>query len=203
MASTDDLERLCEMALEKGAKAARPMDARGVVMDPRARLKCMVPVCANYGRNLMCLPNVMPMDQFAEVLRRYSRAILVQFPIPLDQNLMKGFEGKRLEEVYGSSEYHQRLRKSEAEIMDLLGYLEKEALNMGYRFATALTGGPCPLCEECVGQGSGKRCRHPFRSRPSMEAMGIDVLLTAQNAGLSFEVPPKDGPVWNGLLLID
>jgi len=36
-----------------------------------------------------------------------------------------------------------------------------------------------------------------------MEAMGIDVLLTAQNAGLSFEVPPKDGPVWNGLLLID
>lgn len=203
MVSTDDLERLCEIAMGKGAKAARPMDARGVVLDPRVRLKCMVPTCVNYGRNLMCPPNVMPMEQFAEALGRYTRAILVQFPIPLDREFMKGSEGKRLEEVYESGEYHQRLRKSEAGIMDLMGELEKQALNMGYRFATALTGGPCPLCEECVGQGSGKRCRHPFRSRPSMEAMGIDVLLTAQNAGLGFEVPPKDEPVWSGLLLID
>jgi predicted metal-binding protein len=36
-----------------------------------------------------------------------------------------------------------------------------------------------------------------------MEAMGIDVFQTAQNAGLPFEIPPKDRPVWTGLLLVD
>jgi predicted metal-binding protein len=116
---------------------------------------------------------------------------------------MKGAEGKRLEDVYESPAYAGRLRESEVQFMNLLGEVEKEALGMGYRFATAFTGGACPLCKECVGQGSGEKCRHPFRSRPSMEAMGIDVFLTAQNAGLGFEVPPRDHPVWNGLVLID
>lgn len=203
MPSTSDLEMLCALALSKGASAARPMDVSGVVLDPRVRLKCMVPTCANYGRNLMCPPNVMSMDQFAEVLGRYSRAILVQYPIPLDRRIMRGSEGKRLEEVYEEEDYAKRLRSSDVIFNDLLNEVEREALGMGYRFATALSGGACPLCEECVGQGSGGRCRHPFRSRPSMEAMGIDVFLTAQNAGLGFEIPPRDNPVWNGLVLID
>lgn len=179
------------------------MSARGVVLDPRVKLKCMVPTCANYGRNLMCPPNVMPLDQFAEVMGRYEHAILVQYPIPLDREVMKGAEGKRLEDVYEEGDYAKRLSRSEAEFMDLINEVEKRAMGMGYRFATAFTGGPCHLCEECVGQRSGERCRHPFRSRPSMEAMGIDVFLTAQNADLGFEMPPRDHPVWNGLVLID
>jgi predicted metal-binding protein len=36
-----------------------------------------------------------------------------------------------------------------------------------------------------------------------MEAMGIDVARTAINAGLPFDIPPKETAVWNGLLLID
>jgi len=203
MPTNDDLERLCELARSLGASGARAMSARGVVLDPRVRLKCMVPTCANYGHNLMCPPNVMPMDQFAEVLGRYEHAILIQYPIPLDREIMKGSEGERLEDVYEKGDYAKRLGRSEIEIMDLLGEVEKQALGMGYRFATAFTGGPCHLCEECVGQRSGERCRHPFRSRPSMEAMGIDVFLTARNAGLAFEMPPRDHPVWNGLVLID
>lgn len=203
MSTTDDLEKLCELAVTKGASGAKSMEARGVVLDPRVKLKCMVPTCANYGRNLMCPPNVMPLDEFTEVLGRYSSAILVQYPIPLNRQIMKGSEGKRLEDVYESHEYADRLRENEAEFMNLLGEVERQALGLGYRFATAFTGGACPLCKECVGQGSGERCRHPFRSRPSMEAMGIDVFLTARNAGLEFEIPPLDHPVWNGLVLID
>jgi predicted metal-binding protein len=203
MSSTDDLERLCQLALSKGASAARPMSARGVIIDPRVRLKCMVPTCEGYGWNLMCPPNVMPTEQFAEVLRQYDHAILVQFPIPLDREVMKRSEGKRLEDVIVEADYVDRLAKSEVEFLDILGEVEKQAMSMGYRFATAFSGGACHLCKECVGQGSGERCRHPFRSRPSMEAMSIDVFLTAQNAGLPFEIPPRDNPVWNGLVLVD
>jgi predicted metal-binding protein len=35
-----------------------------------------------------------------------------------------------------------------------------------------------------------------------MEAMGIDTVQTAKNAGLSFKIPAKDKAVWNGLILI-
>lgn len=203
LASHNDLKQLCETALANGAVGAKVLGVRGVVMDPRVRLKCMVPTCANYGRNLMCPPNTMPMDEFAQVLKRYLHVIVVQYPIPLDQTFMERSKGKKLEDIYEGGEYFQRLLKSETEFMDILGSMEKTALELGYRFAAAFTGGPCRLCDECVGQGSGERCRHPFRSRPSMEAMGIDVFLTAKNAGLPFEIPAKDRPVWTGMVLID
>jgi predicted metal-binding protein len=203
MPSHLDLDKLCELAKAKGASGAEVMATRGVVMDPRVRLKCMVPRCANYGRNLMCPPNVMDLDEFSKVLQRYLHAIVVQSPIPLSTAFMEGSQGKKLEDIYEKGEYHDRMVASERAFINLLGDLESEALRMGYRFATAFTGGPCKLCDECVGPGSGEKCRHPFRSRPSMEAMGIDVYLTAKNAGLPFEIPAGDRPVWTGLLLID
>lgn len=203
MSSHLDLEKLCEMAKAKGASGAEVMATRGVVMDPRVRLKCMVPLCANYGRNLMCPPNVMGMAEFSKALKKYLHTIVVQSPIPIDTTFMEGSKDKRLEDLYEKGEYFERLVASEKAFINLLGDLESEALKMGYRFATAFTGGPCKLCDECVGQGSGEKCRHPFRSRPSMEAMGIDVFLTAKNAGLPFAIPAGDRPVWTGLLLID
>ena len=36
-----------------------------------------------------------------------------------------------------------------------------------------------------------------------MEAVGIDVVATAEAAGLSVELPANDHPAWTGLLLID
>ena len=36
-----------------------------------------------------------------------------------------------------------------------------------------------------------------------MEAVGIDVVATAEAAGLKLEIPAGDSPRWTGLLLID
>ncbi len=80
--------------------------------------------------------------------------------------------------------------------------LESAAFKMGYRFATAFAGGDCVLCDVCVGK-DGEACRHPFEARPSMEAVGIDVVATAEAAGLAIEMPAADKPCWTGLLLID
>lgn len=197
-----DLEALCELARSRGASGVSTMDARGVVLDPRVRLKCTVPMCEHYGHNLMCPPNVMPLQEFGKVLERYSRAILVQYPIPV-RSFTIDDSARGMEQAYADKEYYQQLLCSEIAFIDLMGLLEKEALRTGHRFAAAFSGGACRLCDECVGQGSGKSCRHPFRSRPATEAMGIDVFETARNAGLPFDLPPKDRPVWNGLLLVD
>jgi predicted metal-binding protein len=40
-------------------------------------------------------------------------------------------------------------------------------------------------------------------SRPSIEAMGIDVIRTAKRIGLPFDFSSKNRLFWNGLLLID
>ena len=69
--------------------------------------------------------------------------------------------------------------------------------------AAALSAGCCPLCDECVGPDPKERCRHPFVARPSMEAVGIDVVATAANAGMDIEFPPRGKAVWTGLLLIE
>jgi predicted metal-binding protein len=203
MATHHDLDVLCGNALLYGASAAVRMAARGIVMDPRVRLKCMVPRCSGYGVNLMCPPSVMSGEDFAHILKRYMHTIVMQYPIPLDRQFMNEREGKSIEVVYHEKEYFERMVTSERAFMELLDKLERDAMNMGYRFAAALTGGPCRLCDECVGPNSDEKCRHPFRSRPPMEAMGIDVYQTAKNAGVPFEIPPRDHPVWTGLLLVD
>jgi predicted metal-binding protein len=66
-----------------------------------------------------------------------------------------------------------------------------------------LIGGVCMLCHECAGVGPGKACRRPYEARPSLEGVGIDVIKTAAQAGLPFELPPKEEIVWSGLILID
>jgi len=203
MSSHADLEKLCSMAKQNGASGAAVLAAHLVVLDPRVRLKCMVPMCPNYGRNLMCPPNVPALKEFSTVLKNYMHAILVQYPISVDDDFIQGIKDRTLEEVYQNDKYSPLMVSNKKGFSEVMAELEKEALSMGYRFAAAFEGGPCRLCEECVGQGSGEPCRHPFRSRPSMEAMGIDVFQTAQNAGLPFEIPPKDRPVWTGLLLVD
>jgi len=98
--------------------------------------------------------------------------------------------------------YEARLRDSKNEFARLMTALEGEAFKMGYRFAAAFAGGDCVLCDVCAG-ASGAPCKHPFEARPSMEAVGIDVVATAEAAGLIVELPAAEHPSWTGLLLID
>jgi len=80
-------------------------------------------------------------------------------------------------------------------------------LALGCAFAAGFGGGECRLCEACVavqtGTSTREPCRQPFRARPSMEAVGVDVLATAAAAGLPIQMPATDDPVWTGLLLLD
>ena len=54
MTIEEDLLTLCSNAKSYGAVRVSVLPASRVVIDPRARLKCMVPVCPSYGVNLMC-----------------------------------------------------------------------------------------------------------------------------------------------------
>jgi len=176
-----------ERVLEEHGGITSRIAARDIVIDPRVRLKCFIPLCDSYNRGLMCPPNLPPVGEFLEALRCYEVALLIQYRQSLDTatstKLSDAFEGAR-------------------KLHYLVNMGEKEAFRMGFRFAAGLIGGACHLCEECVGAGSKNPCRHPFQARPSMEAMGIDVAATLERAGMSLQFPVSDVVTWTGLLLV-
>lgn len=80
--------------------------------------------------------------------------------------------------------------------------LEREAFLSGYYKAFGMGSGPCDLCGTCNTQ---KGCTHTEQARPSMEACGIDVYLTARTAGCPIEVVRDSISPQNyyGLLLLE
>jgi predicted metal-binding protein len=197
MGLQENLVQLCTRARELGADRAVAMLASDVVVDDRVRMKCLVPRCEHYGNNLMCPPNLPSVDEFRKALSLYKIAILVQCRI---ENIPMP-EGKELTQLAIDKSYRAAMAQSMKAMSEILSAMEKECLGMGYRFAMGLGGGACAYCAQCVGPGG--TCRHPFKARPSIEAMGVDVVATAAKAGAPVQFPAKEEAVWTALLLVD
>lgn len=200
--TTEDarLARLISAARDLGADEARIIDTKDIVVDERVRLKCLVPVCASYGRNLMCPPNLMSVEEFRGILKLYGKALILQIEAGYDSmDKMEGCLNKRtceeLEMSTNTLDWQAKLHK-------LVNRLEAIAFKEGFYLAAGLTGGDCNLCPECVTHRSGEPCRHPFEARPSMEAMGIDVIRTSGNAGLPLSLSSGEKVRWTGLVLL-
>jgi len=179
---------LVEFLEKQGATAVRPLPADRIVVDERVRLKCRIPICDSYHRNLMCPPFVMSVGEFRRCLRRYEEAIILQVGEDI-----AGLDGRHPgPDVFAPA----------GRLHELVNLGEKEAFMAGFRFAAGLIGGCCRLCEVCVAAAGGMNCRFPFRARPSLEAMGIDVVATVAAAGLSLAFPVRERVVWTGLILL-
>jgi len=158
------------------------VSAAEVSVDDRVRLKCQVPLCDSYGRNYTCPPHVPTLSDFRKALNGYEKGILVRVNDTLTEGNRDPFRSAGL-------------------LHELINFGEKEAFLMGYRFAAGFIGGCCRLCETCAAV-TGEACRFPFRARPSMESMGIDVIETAKRAGMSIEFPVQGRVSWVGLILV-
>lgn len=176
-------QKLLAFLKKKGASEAKVIPAGDIIVDERVRLKCQIPLCDSFGRNLMCPPYLPGVAQFREALARYETAVIVQVRASLKETKGDPFLPAR-------------------QLHAIINEGEKFAFSFGSRFALGLIGGCCRLCETCVAADSGRACRHPFKARPSMEAMGIDVQATAEKAGLPFEFPVRDYVIWTGLILL-
>ena len=191
---------LVRVALRNGASRAGVISAEDVVIDKRVRLKCLVPRCENYGRHLLCPPNTLPVDEFQEIVKAYSHALLVQLDASYDStDKPKSPLGKRasqaLRENTGNEPEHQLHR--------IVNEVEREAFKRGSYFAAGLIGSDCALCTTCVGVESGSGCRHPFEARPSMQSMGIDVIRTCEAAGMPIALSSREKVRWTGLVFLD
>ena len=189
-----------ELALRAGATAARIIPSKQVVIDERVRLKCEVPKCAGYGQYLTCPPYVMSVEAFSKIRSSYKWGLLVQVEAK-DIDSTDKDKGRINRTIL--KENRKLHRSFKLKLLEIVEAVESAAFKKGMRFATGLVGGSCVLCEKCVVDKSSKACRHPFRARPPMEAVGIDVVKTAQNAGLPIHLSSLKNVVWTGLVLLE
>ena len=189
-----------KIALKAGATAARIIPAKQVVIDEKVRLKCEVPRCAGYGQYLTCPPYVMSVDTFSRIRLCYKWSLLVQVEAKNIDSTDKG-KGKVSRAIL--KENNKLHHPFKLKLLEIVETIESAAFKKGMRFAAGLVGGSCVLCERCVEDKSSEACRHPFRARPPMEAVGIDVVKTAQKAGLPIHLSSSKNVVWTGLILLE
>ena len=213
MEKIDNYKDLEKMALERGYPEVKIVPADKVVVEDRVRLKCMVG-CPYYGQGLRCPPYTQSIDEFRKMLKDYSFAMVMKIKpqeIP-DEVIAKYTMGNdEKERVKLRDQYKDADKMSSNAWSDFAGYykeslmglldLESAAFSLGYTFATIFFAGRCMLCEKCnVKEGI---CRNPMIARFSAEAMGINLLKTAENAGMGLKFGPDSTPTPMAILLID
>lgn len=177
-----DLKKFCKKALEIGALRTKIILTDTIIVANWVRIKCQYG-CEGYGKRLSCPPYSPQPVETERILKEYTTGIL--------------FEGQFLKVIPQAAE------------------LEREIFLSGYYKAFGMGGGPCILCEtfkkikpgddmpESCNLKNG--CRHPRKSRPSMEACGIDVYQTLRNNGWNIEVVKEktDKCINIGLVLVE
>lgn len=203
MMGSSQEERFCQLvqvAVKEGATAAKVIPTQMVVVDERVRLKCEVPRCAKFNQYLTCPPHVMEVATFARILSHYQWCLLVQVEaedVDSADRSSGRIDGKVLKENL------RRHRPYQLKLLHIIERVEAAAFKRGMRFAAGFTGGECVLCEQCIENKRSDPCRHPFRARPAMEGVGIDVIHTAQNAGLPIHLSSTENVLWTGLVLLE
>jgi predicted metal-binding protein len=173
-----------------------------VVVADWVRLKCKYG-CNAYGKHLCCPPFTPTPKETRIILSEYRHAVLARFEAKSDQK-------------FPSKHASRGLGNSVAKMHKTIAELEKTAFLTGYYKAFGMNAMPCVFCETCVieemqekGQAvfdlDSVKCKNKEIMRPSMEACGIDVFKTLQNAGYKPRVlkDSKEMVELFGLILLD
>jgi predicted metal-binding protein len=169
-----DLETFKQKALELGASMAEIIPAEWVEIDERVRLKCSIPLCPHYDKNLYCPPRGPSLDLMRKAINRYTWALLFAIDVIPP------------EEFADRSVEREAVIKWARKCLEITSRVETLAFGNGYYLATGFGQYSCLriLCgqERCLVL-EGSKCPYPLQSRPSMESSGIDVYRLATRVG--------------------
>lgn len=176
---TRDLEGLF---LGRGFEDFRWLDPREIVVAEWVRMKCLYG-CREYGHNAACPPNAPPVDACARFFREYKRAVVFHFA--------KSVERPEDRHAWG--------RKLNLELLKL----EHEVFKAGFVKAFLLFFDSCGLCLDCAETRA--ECKDPKLSRPTPDALAVDVFTTVRKIGYPIEVLSDYGQEMNryAFLLLD
>jgi predicted metal-binding protein len=185
-----DLERYREQALKLGATQAKIVKVEAIPVDERVTLKCQIPRCFGYGVSAHCPPNTMKPAELQDLLKKYHYAVFFILEVPPEVIVRDKATIKERVAVY-------------QHVYKIVNELESAAFYDGHYLAFGFAAGSCrhTFCgqqEGCLAM-EGKKCRFSLKSRPSMEAVGIDVYKMAAQAGwdiypIGSDAKPEDMP---------
>jgi len=133
------------------------IDPKEIVVAQWVRMKCMFG-CSEYGQNASCPPNVPSVSECRQFFSEYNTVAVFHFAKAVDQP-------------------EDRHKWSKKVNQDLIA-LERAVFLAGYHKTFLLCMDSCSLCKKCTGVR--EKCIEPRSSRPSPEAMGVDVFATMQ-----------------------
>lgn len=179
MATRNDLE---SKFLKSGFSDFKWIDPKKIIVSQWVRMKCTFG-CPEYGRNASCPPNTPSVPECEKFLQEYKEAVVFRFPKKVDK----------------PEDRHAWTKKVN---LSLLG-LEREVFLSGHRKAFLLVMDSCGLCEQCTADR--KTCKQPRLSRPTPEALAIDVFATVRQIGYPIEVLRDYAETMNryAIMLID
>lgn len=169
-----DLEKYRDKALEMGASKAKVVCVEDVPVDERIPLKCQIPRCFGYGAGAQCPPNTLKPAELREILKKYHWAVFFIKDVPSEVIVRDKTTIKERVAAY------QNMYKMVSDI-------ESMAFYDGHYLAFGFAAGSCrhTFCgqqKDCQAM-RGDKCRFSLISRPSMEAVGIDVYRMVAEAG--------------------
>lgn len=170
----EDLERYRQRALALGASRARIVPVAEIPVDERVTLKCRIPRCFGYGVSAHCPPNTLKPEELREILGKYAWAVLFTKDVAPEVIIRDKATIKERVDAYQL-------------IFRMVSEIESMAFYDGHYLAFGFAAGSCrhTFCgqqKECLAL-KGERCRFSLLSRPSMEAVGIDVYKLVASSG--------------------
>lgn len=167
---------------EQGVDDYKWIDPANIVVSQWVRIKCRFG-CEEYGNCAACPPNVPSIPECERLFSEYGEVLLFHF-----KNMLEDPEDR-----------HDWTKQINAVLYDL----ERSVFLSGYHKAFVIYIDPCNICKECVPEIS--ECRHPRKSRPSMEGLAIDVFTTVRKCGFDIQVLTDYNQEMNrfGMLLIE
>ena len=150
------IQEFCALAKEIGFEQAGPLDPATIELKEEVREMCASGKCAMYDKRWSCPPGCGTLDECRELLKGYTRDILVQSVGELEDNF----------DI-------EAMMETEASHKERFYNLRKSLLERGVE-ALAAGAGCCTICPECTYPDAP--CRFPEEKMSSMEALGMLVL---------------------------
>jgi predicted metal-binding protein len=158
------------------------IDPREIVVSQWVRMKCLFG-CNEYGQTATCPPNVPSIPECERFFKEYKLAAIFHFEKTV----------KKPEDRFAWT------RKVNRKLLDL----EKDIFLTGFQKAFLLFLDSCNFCGSCPD--NKKKCKEPKLSRPTPEALGMDVYGTVRKIGYPIQVLSDYSQVMNryAFLLIE
>lgn len=136
-----------------------------IVVSQWVRMKCLYG-CNEYGKTATCPPNVPSVEECERFFKDYDQVVIIHF-------------GKTVEKPEDRFAW---TRKTNLELLKM----EKEIFCSGFQKAFLLFMDSCNICQTC--HEKKEDCVEPKMSRPTPEALGVDVYSTVRKAGYPIQV---------------